>query len=33
MLLNEIVENTKSMRLTLKDTSGVAKDFVGLLSC
>lgn len=26
MLLNEIVENTKSMRLTLKDISSVAKD-------
>lgn len=33
MLPNEIVENTKSMRLTLKDISSVAKDFVGLLSC
>ena len=28
MLPNEIVENTQSMRLMLKDRSAVAKDFV-----
>lgn len=31
MLLNEVVENTKSMRLTLKDISSVAKDFVSII--
>lgn len=31
MLPNETVENTQSMRLTLKDISTVAKDFVRVI--